>query len=197
MSESTKEDATGATFNFEKVAEVASKVLSEQSLDPEFNDNINDVLKSLNDCQEAAASNPFSADQLSGIFQNMDINGADSETFMPFMQNMMQSLLSAEILLPSLKELVEKYPSWLKDNDDKLCDQERENYNKQLKLMKEVVYELEKEKSTDSSETKRIRFNAVLENMSKMQELGQPPAELVDCSGHQNVPNIDGDCSVM
>lgn len=40
---------------------------------------------------------------------------------------MMQSLLSAEVLLPSLKELLEKYPVWLAENGDKIdpADKER------------------------------------------------------------------------
>lgn len=36
------------------------------------------------------------------------------------MQGMMQSLLSAEVLLPSLKELLEKYPAYMAENADKI-----------------------------------------------------------------------------
>lgn len=184
-----------AALDFDKMAEAASKVLQQQSLDPEFTDSINEVLKNLNEGQEAA-QNPFSADQLSGLFGNLDVNGAEGDqSFLPFMQNMMQSLLSAEILLPSLRELVEKYPRYLEDNASKLSEQDKEKYAKQLSLMQEVVSELEQEKPTDSAEVKRTRFNMVLEKMQKMQDLGQPPAELVD--GGRGLPNVDGDCSIM
>lgn len=40
--------------------------------------------------------------------------------FLPFMQGMMQSLLSKEVLYPSLKELVDKYPTWLQENKGKI-----------------------------------------------------------------------------
>lgn len=40
--------------------------------------------------------------------------------FLPFMQGMMQSLLSKEVLYPSLKELVDKYPAWLQENKGKV-----------------------------------------------------------------------------
>lgn len=38
----------------------------------------------------------------------------------------MQSLLSAEVLLPSLKELLEKYPAWLEENNDKISATDKE-----------------------------------------------------------------------
>jgi hypothetical protein len=44
----------------------------------------------------------------------------DGNMFVPFMQGMMQSLLSKEVLYPSLKDLVDKYPSWLAENKGKI-----------------------------------------------------------------------------
>lgn len=119
------------------------------------------------------------------------------------MQGMMQSLLSAEVLLPSLKDLVEKYPKWLEDNKDKIDDVERKRYEDQLKLMQTVCDELEKERPDDSAELKKERFHKVLDNMQKMQDLGQPPIELVgDVAG--GIPQIDpaalndpSQCSLM
>jgi len=190
------DEGADAALDFEKMAEAAGQVLQQQALDPEFATSINEVLKSLNEGQEAA-QNPFSPDQLSGLFQSMDVNGAEGgESFVPFMQNMMQSLLSAEVLLPSLKDLVDKYPKWLEDNATKLSQEDKEKYTKQLGLMKEVVAELEKEKPTDSADAKKARFTVVLEKMSKMQDLGQPPADLVG-EGGQALPNVDGDCNIM
>lgn len=48
--------------------------------------------------------------------------------FLPFMEGMMQSLLSAEILLPSIRELLEKYPKYLEENDAKLSAEDKERY---------------------------------------------------------------------
>lgn len=48
--------------------------------------------------------------------------------FLPFMEGMMQSLLSAEILLPSIKELLDKYPKYLEENDAKLSAEDKERY---------------------------------------------------------------------
>lgn len=46
------------------------------------------------------------------------------------MEGMMQSLLSAEILLPSIKELLEKYPKYLEENDAKLSAEDKERWVK-------------------------------------------------------------------
>lgn len=84
------------------------------------------------------------------------------------MQGMMQSLLSAEVLLPSLKEMLEKYPTWLDENKDKITDADKERYAKQQELFKVICTELEKETPNDSTEVKSERFKIVLKNMQKV-----------------------------
>lgn len=81
---------------------------------------------------------------------------------------MMQSLLSAEVLLPSLKEMLEKYPSWLDENKDNISDSDKERYAKQQELFKVICAELEKETPNDSTEVKNERFKIVLKNMQKV-----------------------------
>lgn len=88
--------------------------------------------------------------------------------FLPVMQGMMQSLLSAEVLLPSLKEMLEKYPAWLDENKDKISDADKERYTKQQELFKVICTELEKETPNDSTEVKNERFKIVLKNMQKV-----------------------------
>lgn len=100
-------------------------------------------------------------------------------TFLPFMQGMMQSLLSKEVLYPSLKEILEKFPGWLQENDQKLSKEDKERFIKQKELMEEVCKELEGEKEDDSVDVRRTRFEKVLTLMQKLQDYGQPPADLV------------------
>lgn len=194
-------------LGFQKMAEAANLALKNDQeglskMDPEFAESIQEVLKGLSDGQEAA-QNPFNAEDLAGMFSSLDMTGENGEAagLVPFMQSMMQSLLSAEILLPSLKDLVEKYPKYLADNASTLSAADKEKYEKQLGLIKEVVEELEKEKATDSAETKKKRFDVVLERMQKMQDLGQPPAELLGDGGGASLPGFDpalnDQCCVM
>lgn len=42
------------------------------------------------------------------------------------MQGMMQSLLSKEVLYPSLKDILEKFPEWLRENESKITAEEKE-----------------------------------------------------------------------
>lgn len=121
------------------------------------------------------------------IFQQ---DAGDNNPFLPFVQGMMQSLLSAEVLLPSLKELLEKYPVWLAENGDKIDPADKERwreifivkvlivlkrllskfirYMKQQELFKVICADLEQEKPNDSAEVKSDRFKKVLDNMKKV-----------------------------
>lgn len=81
---------------------------------------------------------------------------------------MMQSLLSAEVLLPSLKEMLEKYPAWLDENKDKISAADLDRYTKQQELFKVICAELEKETPNDSADVKNERFKIVLKNMQKV-----------------------------
>lgn len=110
--------------------------------------------------------------------------------FLPFMEGMMQSLLSAEILLPSIKELLEKYPKYLEENGDKISAEDKERYEKQLELYKVIEAHLEAENPNDSAKEKRDKFKLVLEDMRKLQDYGQPPEEiLAETAG--DLPSLD------
>lgn len=194
---------------FQKIAEAAAMALqpdTENVADPQFTQSISEALRGLNAGQENLQS-PFNPDDISRMFSGIDLSqdgGSAGNQFLPFMQGMMQSLLSAEVLLPSLKDLSGKYPQWLAENGDKIEPQEKERFIKQQQLMELVCSELETELPTDSAEVKKERFHKVLENMQKMQDLGTPPQDLVGDLGPTNAPPFDpsalndpSQCSLM
>lgn len=193
-------DADQITLGFQRIAEAAAMAVrgeatnpTTETIDPSINQSITDALRGLSEGRENLQT-PFSPEDIAGMFGNIDLNeGGENNAFLPFMQTMMQSLLSAEVLLPSLKDLTEKYPGWLQENGEKIPKEEKERYEKQLKLMEDVCRELEKEKPEDSAEEKRVRFQTVLDMMQSMQDLGQPPADLVGDlgPGNMNLPTID------
>ncbi|XP_013192579.1 peroxisomal biogenesis factor 19 [Amyelois transitella] len=179
---------------FSKMAEAAAQVLKPSgaeadaaSADPNAQEKIDEVsaaisqtLQNLNTNTESLQT-PFSDQDLANMFGNFNLSegGQDGNMFVPFMQGMMQSLLSKEVLYPSLKELVDKYPAWLRDNKGKIDQSEYDRFEQQQELMKQVCAELEPEQDSDSEEVKRSRFERVLNMMQRMQDLGQPPTELV------------------
>ncbi|XP_046975686.1 peroxisomal biogenesis factor 19 [Vanessa cardui] len=204
---------------FSKMAEAAAQVLkpptevSENEAapsDPVVQEKIDEVsaaisqtLQNLNTNTETLQT-PFSEQDLANMFNNFNVNDANQEgnMFVPFMQGMMQSLLSKEVLYPSLKELLDKYPTWLAENKGKVEQSEYERFEKQQSLMQQVCAELEPEQESDPEDVKRKRFETVLKLMQQMQDLGQPPTELV---GDISVPpegfiaptNQDSQCSIM
>lgn len=195
-------------LGFQRIAEAAAISVDPNSntqvpdIDPAFTQSIKDVLKGLSEGQQNLQT-PFNAEDISGMFGNINLNeSGENNAFLPFMQGMMQSLLSAEVLLPSLMELKSKYPNWLAENASKISPEEKEKYENQYKLMQEVCTELEKEKEDDSADVKKERFQIVLDRMQKMQELGQPPAEILGENAEIPPLPLDGainneQCSIM
>lgn len=80
----------------------------------------------------------FNESELAAMLEQSNLEEAPGE-FLPFMQGMMQSLLSKEVLYPSLKDLVEKYPQWLEEKKDTLSSEDFTRYSKQLELMGKVI----------------------------------------------------------
>lgn len=191
----------------QKIADEANKVLTEHSHDPEFSATIAQTLKNLTENSEKLQGN-MEQDALTAMLGGLGL-GTEEDTsgdFMPFMQSMMQSFLSKEVLYPSIKEITEKYPIWLQENKDGLSEADYNNYNKQYEIMNQVCIEFEKETDNDSEDTKKGRFMKVLSLMEEMQKLGQPPKDLCDDSpfafnengSPTGLPGVDpSQCSVM
>merc|ERR1712012_1211288 len=97
----------------------------------------------------------------------------------PIEEDMMQSLLSKELLYPAMKDIADKFPDWLADNRNKVTDEEFVKYNKQFALSKKLCFLYEEEKDEESSDIKKKRFEKVMELMQEMQSFGHPPKELV------------------
>lgn len=102
------------------------------------------------------------------LYHNAQLGTDDANPFMPFVQGMMHSLLSAEVLLPSLRELLEKYPVWLAENEATVDAADRERYTKQQELFRVICADLEQERADDSADVKSERFKKVLANMQKV-----------------------------
>ncbi|TMW50605.1 hypothetical protein DOY81_004340 [Sarcophaga bullata] len=171
---------------FKKMAEAAALTLQgENSASDEevakYSDSIAQALKGLQEGTDNLNA-PVSENDVAQMFGGLSLENAgsdDGNMFLPFMEGMMQSLLSAEILLPSIKELLEKYPKYLEENGDKISAEDKERYQKQLELYKIIEEHLENENPNDTAKEKREKFKLVLDDMRKLQEYGQPPEEIL------------------
>ncbi|KAF5292649.1 hypothetical protein FQR65_LT11201 [Abscondita terminalis] len=164
--------------SFQRMAAAAAAAVtntSEDCNDTDFTSSIADALRGLTEGAENL-QNPFSESDIMNMFAQTD---GDQNAFVPFMQGMMQSLLSKDVLYPSLKEILGKYPGWLEANAASLSDEERTKYEKQQEVMRQVCEQLEKETDANAPEEKQAQFERVLSLMQKLQDYGQPPTELV------------------
>jgi peroxin-19 len=149
------------------MAEAAQQIFETPNINETSNDfaaTITQTIQGLNQGAEGL-QNPFSEQDVMNLFGGQ----GDQNAFLPFMQGMMQSLLSKDVLYPSLKDILDKFPDWLEKNKDTLSKEDADRYDSQKKLMQEVCGELESEKETDSDEQKKERFEKVLGLMQKVQ----------------------------
>lgn len=172
----------------------------------DFQSAISQVLKDLT----ANSENLQNDIDLAAMLGQTSLDG-ETNDIVPFMQGMMEHLLSKEILYPSLKDLSEKYPVWLEEHKATLNSSDLLRYTKQSELMQKVCIELEKEKEDDAEDIKKHRFEYVLKLMTEMQNYGQAPEDLIgeqcslfqfDSEGNPVLPLPSGidsqqDCCIM
>jgi len=103
----------------------------------------------------------------------------------PQIFDLMQNLLSKELLYPALKDLPPKFDEWLNKNSSTLSKAEVRRYKKQRDIINEIILVLD-----DETLAKQERFEKNLELMERMSTLGPPPAELGTLDGVAK-------CSVM
>lgn len=187
----------------QKLAEEADKVFSEREIDPEFSATLAQSLRSLSD-DAGNIQTHLDPEALSSMLGDLNLGaGEGTNDLLPFMQTMMRSFLSKDLLYPSFKDICSKYPTWIEENKANLSTDEVDKYTKQYNLMEKVCKEFEAESDTDSEETKKSRFERVFNLMEEMQKLGQPPKDLVGDNSFldengipTNMPNVD-QCSLM
>ncbi|KAK9293687.1 hypothetical protein QLX08_011433 [Tetragonisca angustula] len=135
------------------------------------------IARALNDLSATSENLQSEADlsEMFGLTSLEDGPGA----IPPFVQGMLQQLLSKEIFYPSLKELVDKYPEWLEEKKTTISSSDLQRFTKQLELMQQVCIELDKEKDSDTEEVKKKRFETIISLMQEVQACGQLPEELI------------------
>ncbi|XP_036359241.1 peroxisomal biogenesis factor 19 isoform X1 [Octopus sinensis] len=205
--------------NIEILAKAAESAGDSPEAQKEFADTLAKTLSSLAQNAEGL-QDQLNEEGLNQAFNNLGLNpgggidgggnssgsSGNNPDILPVMQNMMKTLLSKEVLYPSLKEISQKYPKWLEENSGKTDKKLIENYKHQYTLMKTICNEFEKETTTDSDDVKNDRFNKILEFMQEMQELGQPPKEILgemapglefDANGFPKLSHSGDQCSIM
>lgn len=114
-------------------------------------------------------------DMLSQLLSGL--GGGDKDLDMSkLLVDMLEQLSSKEVLYEPIKDLNTKFPDYLKDKKGKISDEEYSNYTKQYDITAQIVEIFESPDFNDDDKQQRDQVNSLLESL---QELGQPPSELV------------------
>jgi len=208
-------DAAEFESNIEKIAGDLEKNLnvSDKETKPNtkgkktttFQDTISETisnLKNSSDKVEAEVSETNN-DVMEKLLKQME--GLVDEDFCDILSGVIDQLMSKELLYDSMKDLADRYPSWIEENKNKLSKKEIENYQNQYSCCKEIVDIFEK---YDSNEISKEDNKKVSELMQKMQGYGNPPSEILKelapdmIVGPDNIPKLpdnipEGDCAQM
>ncbi|XP_069805590.1 peroxisomal biogenesis factor 19 [Dendropsophus ebraccatus] len=159
---------------FQKLSEAAGKVGSDETSQQEFTSCLKETLTGLAKNANELQNSSLSEEELGRAMEGLGMEDLEGEgNILPFMQNIMQNLLSKEVLYPSLKEITDKFPEWLQTHRDTLPPEEYQKYQEQHNLMGRICQHFETESGDETA-----RFEAIMDLMQQLQELGHPPKEL-------------------
>lgn len=117
-------------------------------------------------------------EQIKENIQNESSDGLNVSA--PLMEQMFEMLMSKEVLYPSLLSVKEKYPSWLKENKEKIGSDELDRYTQQFNIINRICVIFESECDSDSEDLKQKRFVELVALLQEMTDLGQPPQDLAE-----------------
>ncbi|NWH15636.1 PEX19 factor, partial [Grus americana] len=148
---------------------------SQQEFTSCLKETLSGLAKNATDLQNSSASE----EELAKALEGLGLEEGDGEgSVLPVMRSIMQSLLSKDVLYPSLKEITEKYPEWLRQHGEALPAEQYERYRAQHGVMGRICRQLEGERPGEGEEERRARFETLLDLMQQLQDLGHPPKEL-------------------
>lgn len=140
-----------------------------------------------NEGQNNNADNEISKlDNLFRGIMNEEVDGGehnkDSAKFDAddFMNRMMEQLLSKELMYEPMKQVTEKFPSWLTENEKQLRKNgEWDRRNNQYGCFRKLI-EAYEEGGNHDAEGKEIKVRRLVDLMDKAQAYGQPPSEILN-----------------
>ncbi|KAI0666461.1 Pex19 protein family-domain-containing protein [Trametes maxima] len=152
--------------------------------------------------QKADEASGKGGDAMADLFSRM-AGDADSvegeEDLKGLLENMMSQLMSKEVLYEPLKELHDKFPSYLQDNAAKLSAADKSRYESQRAVVAQIVATFEDASYSDDDPEKSLK---VIELMQKMQDYGSPPSEIMGPLppgfdlGADGLPQLPDGCTI-
>lgn len=118
----------------------------------------------------AAATAEGSDDFMAEMLRQMGGEGGmegNEEEFSKILLGMMEQLTNKDILYEPMKELNDKFPEWMQKNGETISAEDRERYEMQEALVKEIVGKFEEPGYADSNTADR---EYIVERMQKVSQ---------------------------
>lgn len=153
-------------------AATSSKPQSSATGDETFQETIKKTMERMQASGEsatAAASADDTDDLLAELMKQMQGGGLDGEggeeEFSKMLMGMMEQLTNKEILYEPMKELDDKFPSWMEKNKATVSKEDFARYTEQQGLVSEIVKKFEEKSYADSNVADR---EYIVERMQKV-----------------------------
>lgn len=125
---------------------------------------------------EKIKNDPMANDPEALLTQLLSGMGDGDMDMQKLLVDMLEQLSLKEVLYEPIKDLNTKFPDYLKENKGKINDDKYIVYDKQYQLTNDIMAVFDAPNYDDNNKETREKVNLLLE---QLQELGQPPEELV------------------
>ncbi|XP_051632383.1 peroxisomal biogenesis factor 19 isoform X1 [Manacus candei] len=107
--------------HFQRLSEAAGRVGPDAASQQEFTSCLKETLSGLAKNATDLQSGPGSEEELAQALEGLAVEeGAADGGVLPVMRSLMQALLSKDVLYPSLRDITDKYPEWLRQHGGSL-----------------------------------------------------------------------------
>lgn len=111
-------------------------------------------------------------DILNQLFGNgFSENAGTTPEMSSLLDTIMQQLLSKEVLYQPMTDIAGKYPSWLRENEERLEKGDADRYRRQYSHILSII---------EVYETDPENYGRLVQVLQEMQACGQPPQDIVD-----------------
>uniref|UniRef100_F1L4Z4 Peroxin-19 n=1 Tax=Ascaris suum TaxID=6253 RepID=F1L4Z4_ASCSU len=114
------------------------------------------------------------------VQQGMAALAPDGKTPIEPLMNVVSTLFSKEMMYPSIKQLYDAFPKYIKEHAEELDEGRRTRYERQINILGKICDEYEKDfdESTATQDEIGKRFQKLSLLMMQLQSYGYPPEEL-------------------
>jgi len=151
----------------------SSKEAQTKAEEKSFQETIKETMERMkaSDTQStAAAAENNSDDLMAEMLKAMQASGlgegeGSEEDFSKMLLGMMEQLTNKEILYEPMKELDDKFPTWMEKNEGKVKDEDMKRYREQKTYVREIVARFERTGYSDDNAADR---EYIVERMQKV-----------------------------